>query len=77
MSILRLKSLLTYAVTVLLVCVSLYNISAQDTPVFKDANYSIDQRVDDLINRLTLEEKVQQLMMDAPAIDRLGIRKYN
>ena len=77
MSNLRLRSLLTFAVTVLLVCVSLYNISAQDTPVFKDANYSIDQRVDDLINRLTLEEKVQQLMMDAPAIDRLGIRKYN
>lgn len=50
---------------------------AQDQPIFKNAKYSIDERIEDLISQLTLEEKVQQLMMDAPAIDRLGIRKYN
>lgn len=50
---------------------------AQDQPIFKNAKYSIDERIEDLISQLTLEEKVQQLMMDTPAIDRLGIRKYN
>lgn len=50
---------------------------AQDQHIFKNAKYSTDERIEDLISQLTLEEKVQQLMMDAPAIDRLGIRKYN
>jgi beta-glucosidase len=38
---------------------------------------SIEQRVNDLIARMTLEEKVSQLMNDSPAIDRLGIPQYN
>lgn len=50
---------------------------AQDQHIFKNAKHSIDERIEDLISQLTLEEKVQQLMMDTPAIDRLGIRKYN
>jgi len=44
---------------------------------YQNANLSIEKRVDDFISQLTLEEKVQQLMMESPAIDRLGIRKYN
>ncbi|MEM9822702.1 MAG: glycoside hydrolase family 3 N-terminal domain-containing protein [Bacteroidota bacterium] len=49
---------------------------AQSFP-FQDANLSFDQRVDDLIGRLTLEEKVGQLLYAAPAIPRLEIPKYN
>src|SRR4026209_354233 len=37
----------------------------------------LDQRVDDLISRLTLEEKVSQVMNAAPAIPRVGIPQYD
>lgn len=36
-----------------------------------------DQRIDDLIGRMTLEEKVSQLLDQAPAVERLGIPEYN
>ncbi len=37
----------------------------------------LDQRVDDLISRLTLEEKVSQMMNAAPAIPRVSIPPYD
>ena len=37
----------------------------------------IPQRVDDLVSRLTLEEKVSQLIDRAPAIPRLNVPAYN
>src|SRR5678816_4909729 len=37
----------------------------------------LDRRVDDLISRMTLEEKVSQMMNAAPAIPRLGIAEYD
>ncbi len=37
----------------------------------------MEARIDDLVSRMSLEEKVSQLMNDAPAIDRLGIPAYN
>ena len=35
------------------------------------------QRADDLVSRMTLEEKVLQMQNQAPAIERLGIPEYN
>ncbi len=51
----------------------------KETPKFPflNADLSIDQRVEDLIGRMTLEEKISQMVNDAPAIERLGIPKYN
>jgi beta-glucosidase len=50
-----------------------------NTPALTYMNPSlpIDQRVDDLIGRMTLEEKVQQMGDHAPAIPRLGVPKYD
>jgi len=44
---------------------------------FWDYRLSFEQRVDDLISRLTLEEKVAQMLNHAPAIERLGIPPYD
>jgi beta-glucosidase len=44
---------------------------------FQNPDLPIDQRVDDLVGRLTLPEKVSQMLNASPAIDRLGIPAYN
>jgi beta-glucosidase len=44
---------------------------------FLNTDLSIDERVNDLVDRMTLDEKIGQMVNDAPAIERLGIPKYN
>lgn len=44
---------------------------------FLDSSLTIDERVNDLVGRMTLEEKISQMVNDAPAIERLGIPRYN
>jgi beta-glucosidase len=44
---------------------------------FMNTALPIDQRVGDLIGRMTLEEKVSQMRDHAPAIPRLGVPKYD
>ncbi len=44
---------------------------------FQNPELPVDQRVDDLISRLSLEEKAAQMLHEAPAIERLGIPAYN
>src|SRR5579871_5536279 len=51
--------------------------SPQPNPVYKDPASPTQKRVADLISRMTLEEKVSQLMNDSAAIDRLGVPAYN
>lgn len=46
-------------------------------PLYLNPSAPIDDRVADLVARLTLEEKVNQMIYNAPAIDRLGIPAYN
>jgi beta-glucosidase len=36
-----------------------------------------EKRVDDLVSRMTLEEKISQMQNAAPAIERLGIQQYD
>src|SRR5690242_6413415 len=52
-------------------------VPAQSTPAYKDPSLPFDRRVDDLISRMTVEEKISQMMNDAPAIARLGVPAYN
>jgi beta-glucosidase len=44
---------------------------------FLNTTLTMDERVNDLVGRMTLEEKISQMVNDAPAIERLGIPKYN
>jgi beta-glucosidase len=44
---------------------------------YQDTALSIEERVNDLVSRMTLEEKVSQMIFDAPAIERLGVPQYN
>jgi len=44
---------------------------------YKDPNQPLDKRVDDLLSRMTLEEKASQLLSASPAIDRLGVPAYD
>ncbi len=46
-------------------------------PPYKNPNLPIQARVDDLVSRMTLEEKVAQMMNATPAIERFGIPKYD
>ncbi len=50
---------------------------AQEAPAYKNTDLPFQKRADDLLSRMTLEEKVSQMMNDSPAIDRLGIPAYN
>ncbi|HWC17525.1 MAG TPA: glycoside hydrolase family 3 C-terminal domain-containing protein [Terriglobales bacterium] len=53
--------------------------TSQDTSKqsYMDPSRSIDQRVDDLLQRMTPEEKVTQLVNQSRAIPRLGIPAYD
>ena len=44
---------------------------------YKNPDLSLDERVDDLLSKMTLEEKMSQMIYDAQAVERLDIKKYN
>jgi beta-glucosidase len=50
--------------------------STSDLP-YLDPTRTIEERVNDLVGRMTVEEKVSQMGSEAPAIERLGIPQYN
>jgi len=49
----------------------------KEKPVYLDPKKSVEERVDDLVSRMTLEEKASQMGHTAPAVERLGIPQYN
>jgi beta-glucosidase len=70
------------------VCIVLLSLSfsssvlAQEKPQdvkarYLDASLPVEERVNDLVSRMTLEEKASQMQDVAPAIPRLGIPAYN
>ncbi|HPM88187.1 MAG TPA: glycoside hydrolase family 3 C-terminal domain-containing protein [Bacteroidales bacterium] len=66
----------------LLFCIAqfYYYAIAQETSAnfpFRNTTLSTEERVNDLVSRMTLKEKADQLVFTAPAIPRLGIPSYN
>jgi beta-glucosidase len=63
-----------------LFCAALFAASAalgQTGPVYKNPDIAIEKRIADLVSRMTLEEKVSQMMNESAAIPRLDIPAYN
>ncbi|MCR4816683.1 MAG: glycoside hydrolase family 3 C-terminal domain-containing protein, partial [Bacteroidales bacterium] len=54
----------------------LNSVRAQQYP-FQDTSLTVEQRVEDLILRLTLDEKLGFLEHQNPAVERLGIKPYS
>lgn len=48
-----------------------------DRGLFRDPSKPLEARVDDLVSRMTLAEKISQMQNNAPAIARLGIPEYD
>lgn len=51
-------------------------VSCKQQPPYQNPSLSADERARDLLEKLTLEEKVQLMMNNSPGIERLGILPY-
>ncbi len=58
-------------------CKESINKKSTPLPVYKNASKSFEERAKHLISLMTLEEKVGQMHYESPAIESLGIPKYN
>lgn len=70
------KNKLIFIVT-LCTLILLISFTGEKEYKFQNPDLSIDERVNDLLSRMTIEEKVGQMMNNAPAIKRLGVPAYN
>jgi beta-glucosidase len=50
---------------------------AQETPLYLNPSLPVEARVNDLVGRMTLEEKVSQMQNHAVAIPRLSVPEYD
>jgi len=50
--------------------------NSEEAPAYLNPDLSVDERVDDLVGRMTLDEKVSQSLNRSAAIERLGIPEY-
>ena len=74
----KIKGLITLsAFSALISCADQQHGAVTEKPLYLNESVTIDERVNDLISRLTLEEKVAQLFDKSPAIERLNIPQYN
>ena len=70
------KTLPNIATALVAALLSVAPVVAQEQFPFMDPTLSVEKRVDDLISRLTPEEKVGMMMNRSMAVERLGIPAY-
>jgi len=64
--------------TFLVLVVTGFQIAAQHINFeYLDYNLPMEERVDILVSQMTLQEKIDQMIFNAPAISRLGVPEYN
>jgi beta-glucosidase len=63
----------------IIICLLHHSVYArnEDQPKYKDSCLDFEERVEDLVSRMTLEEKVAQMNSTAPAIARLDVPEFN
>ncbi|HEU4720140.1 MAG TPA: glycoside hydrolase family 3 C-terminal domain-containing protein, partial [Gemmatimonadaceae bacterium] len=64
-------------VAALALCAAAGAPAAAQTPAYRNESLSFEARAADLVSRMTLEEKANQMKDAAPAIERLGVPVYN
>lgn len=52
------------------------NLAMGQSEPYKNPNLSADERAADLLSRMTLEEKISQMMNNSPEVERLGVPGY-
>ncbi len=78
-NLISMKKLMTIIfLTIVTACFSIVLCQEQASGFpFQNTDLTIEQRVADLVSRMTLKEKADQLLYTAPAVPRLGIPAYN
>jgi len=66
-----------FQLTILVFIAGLSSCTAEEKFPFKNTELSVDARVDDLVSRMTIKEKVSQMSHLAPAIERLEVIAYD
>lgn len=69
------RSITKSKMTIIILLLLSFAISAVEP--YKDTSLPLNERVADLISKMTLTEKIAQLGHQSPAISRLGIKSYN
>jgi beta-glucosidase len=73
----RMRLLVGVQQTALLVLLLARSAAQTGTPIYLDPSQPVEARVNDLISRMTLEEKASQLVNQARAIPRLQVPAYD
>lgn len=71
------KSLIIYYFIGLFICCISFSGCNKKTEPYLNTELSFEERTEDLLSRLTLEEKVNIVRYDSPEIERLGIPAHN